>query len=53
MALLERLQDDLVHDYIKRARRLLDISRVEAGNVELKPSAIDLSELVHPASIDG
>jgi two-component system OmpR family sensor kinase len=45
MALLERLQD-LVHDYIKRATRLLDISRVEAGNVELKPSAIDLSELV-------
>jgi two-component system OmpR family sensor kinase len=45
MALLERLHD-LVHDYIKRATRLLDISRVEAGNVELKPSAIDLSELV-------
>lgn len=43
--LLERLQK-LVQDYIKRATRLLDINRVEAGNLELKPTAVDLSELV-------
>jgi two-component system, OmpR family, sensor kinase len=45
MALLERLQH-LVHDYIKRATRLLDVSRVETGNLQLQPSAIDLSGLV-------
>jgi len=45
MALMERLQH-LVYEYIKRATRLLDVSRVEAGNLQLQPSPIDLSSLV-------
>jgi two-component system OmpR family sensor kinase len=46
MLLLERLQR-LVQDYIKRATRLLDISRLEAGRLHLESSATDLSALVH------
>lgn len=44
-ALLERLQQ-AVQDYVGRATRLLDVSRVEAGNLQLKPEWIDLSQLV-------
>ena len=44
-ALLERLQR-IVQDYVKRATRLLDVSRIEAGNLRLEPSLIDLSALV-------
>jgi two-component system OmpR family sensor kinase len=46
LALLERLQH-LVQDYMKRATRLLDISRMEAGNLLLQSSHADLSTLVH------
>jgi two-component system OmpR family sensor kinase len=46
LALLERLQH-LVQDYMKRATRLLDISRIEAGNLHLQASTADLSGLVH------
>ena len=42
----ERLQH-LVQDYMKRASRLLDISRIEAGNLQLQSSHADLSGLVH------
>lgn len=44
-ALLERLQH-VVQDYVKRATRLLDVSRIEAGNLRLEPPLIDLSALV-------
>jgi len=43
--LLERLEG-LVQNYIKRATRLLDISRVEAGKLLLKPVVTELSSLV-------
>ena len=43
--LLERLQD-LVQDYVRRATKLLDVSRLEAGNFQLKPAITDLSNLV-------
>jgi signal transduction histidine kinase len=43
--LLERLQG-LVQDYMKRATRLLDISRVEAGELRLAPAVTGLSSLV-------
>ena len=36
----------LVQDYIRRATKLLDVSRIEAGNLRLEPSAVDLSALV-------
>lgn len=45
MALLERLQH-LVQDYMKRATRLLDVSRLEAGKPQLELAATDLSSLV-------
>jgi len=35
--LLERLQG-LVHDYMNRATRLLDVSRIEAGKLQLEPA---------------
>lgn len=44
-ALLERLQQ-AVQEYIGRATRLLDISRIEAGNLRLEPRPIDLSQIV-------
>ena len=44
-ALLERLQQ-AVQDYIGRATRLLDVSRIEAGNLPLEPMPVDLSQLV-------
>ena len=43
--LLERLQR-LVQDYVGRAAKLLDVSRLEAGNFQLEPAAINLSHLV-------
>lgn len=43
--LLQRLQS-AVQEFIKRATRLLDISRIEAGNFRLEPSLVDLSTLV-------
>jgi signal transduction histidine kinase len=44
-ALLERMQL-IVQDYVRRATRLLDVSRIEAGNLQLEPAATDLSALV-------
>jgi two-component system OmpR family sensor kinase len=44
-ALLESMQR-LVHDYIRRATRLLDVSRIESGNLHLEPSVTDLSAIV-------
>jgi signal transduction histidine kinase len=44
-ALLERLQQ-AVQEYVGRATRLLDVSRIEAGNLQLEASPTDLSELV-------
>lgn len=44
-ALLERLQQ-VVQEYIGRATRLLDLSRIEAGNLKLEPKPVDLSQLV-------
>jgi two-component system OmpR family sensor kinase len=43
--LLERLHQ-AVQEYIGRATRLLDISRVETDNLQLDPKPIDLSQLV-------
>lgn len=43
--LLERMQL-IVQDYVQRATRLLDVSRIQAGNLRLEPSATDLSALV-------
>jgi signal transduction histidine kinase len=43
--LLERLQR-LVQDYVQRATRLLDVSRLESGNLQLEPATTDLSHLV-------
>jgi signal transduction histidine kinase len=44
IALLERLQR-LIQDYMKRATRLLDFSRLEAGKLQLEPAMIDLTGL--------
>src|SRR3954468_9366903 len=43
--LLERMQL-LAQDFIQRSTRLLDVSRIEAGNLQLEPSQTDLSALV-------
>ncbi len=43
--LLERMQL-LTQDFIQRSMRLLDVSRIEAGNLRLEPSSTDLSALV-------
>ncbi len=43
--LLERLQL-LTHAFIERSSRLLDVSRIAAGNLHLEPSQVDLSALV-------
>jgi two-component system, OmpR family, sensor kinase len=44
-ALLERLEN-VVADYMKMATRLLDVSRLDAGNFRLHPTTTDLSTLV-------
>ena len=44
-ALLERILF-LVQNFIQRSTRLLDVSRIEAGNLQLEPSLFDLSALV-------
>lgn len=44
--LLERMQL-LAQDFIQRSTRLLDVTRVEAGNLRLAASATNLSALVH------
>lgn len=43
--LLERMQL-LAQDFIQRSTRLLDVSRIEAGNLRLEPCSTDLSALV-------
>ena len=43
--LLERVEL-LAEDFIQRAIRLLDVSRIVSGNLQLLPSTIDLSSLV-------
>jgi two-component system, OmpR family, sensor kinase len=43
--LLEHLQR-AARDFIRRATRLLDVGRIESGNLRLEPTEIDLSELV-------
>lgn len=43
--LLDRMQL-AVQEFVKRATRLLDVSRIEAGNLRLELSVIDLSVLV-------
>jgi signal transduction histidine kinase len=43
--LLENMQQ-LVESYIARATRLLDVTRIEAGNLRLELSHVDLSALV-------
>ena len=43
--LLERLQR-LVQDYVGRATKLLDVSRLEAANIQLEPADTNLSHLV-------
>src|SRR5689334_6877369 len=43
--LLESMQS-LVGNYVARATRLLDVTRIGAGNLRLEPSPVDLSALV-------
>ena len=43
--LLERMQLS-AQDFIQRSIRLLDVSRIESGNLRLLPSTVDLSSLV-------
>ena len=43
--LLDRMQM-AVQEFVKRATRLLDVSRIEAGNLRLELSVVDLSALV-------
>jgi len=43
--LLERMQL-LAQDFIQRSTRLLDVSRIEAGNLQLESSSTDVSALV-------
>ncbi len=43
--LLERMEV-LVQDYVRRATRLLDVTRVSSGDFRLEPADIDLSEVV-------
>ena len=43
--LLERMQL-LAQDFIQRSTRLLDVARIESGNLRLLPSETDLSALV-------
>jgi signal transduction histidine kinase len=45
MALLERMQR-LVEDFLRRATKLLDVSRLETGNLRLEPAVTDLSSVV-------
>ncbi len=45
---LERLQL-AVDVYMRRATTLLDLSRIAAGHLELKPGAVDLAELAQAA----
>lgn len=44
IALLERLQR-LMQEYMKRTTRLLDMSRLEAGKLQLQPAITNLSDL--------
>jgi signal transduction histidine kinase len=46
ITLLERMHG-IVQEYVRRATRLLDVSRIEAENLKLEPSIVDLSALVH------
>jgi signal transduction histidine kinase len=43
--LLEHLQH-AAQDFIRRATRLLDVGRIESGNLRLEPTETDLSDLV-------
>jgi two-component system, OmpR family, sensor kinase len=45
LVLLERLKR-LAEDFVKRSTALLDATRIEAGNLRLNPSVINLSELL-------
>jgi two-component system, OmpR family, sensor kinase len=45
-ALLERMQG-VAQTFIKRATQLLDVSRIETGNLRLEPAVTDLSALVN------
>ena len=44
--LLEHLQR-AARDFVRRATRLLDVGRIEAGNLQLEPAETDFSEVVH------
>jgi signal transduction histidine kinase len=45
ITLLEHLQR-LVHDCMRRATKLLDVSWLQSGNLQLEPVATELSQLV-------
>ena len=46
MTLLEHLQH-AARDFVRRATKLLDVGRIESGNLQLEPSSTNLSEIVH------
>ena len=43
--MLERLQR-LIQDYVRRVTKLMDVTRLESGNLQLEPAATDVSHLV-------
>ncbi len=48
---LERLQRS-VDAYIRRATTLLEVSRIDSGNLDLRTAEVDLSALVHRVATD-
>lgn len=45
MSLLEKM-DISIQDFVDRATRLLDLSRINAGNLQLRPAEADLSAIL-------
>lgn len=50
-ALLERMQR-LARDFIKRSTRLLDVSRIETGSLQVERSSTDLSSVVRLVALN-
>jgi two-component system OmpR family sensor kinase len=46
LSLLERMSL-AIQDFVDRATRLLDLSRINAGNLQLRPTEVDLSAILH------
>ena len=46
LSLLEKMSFS-IQDFVDRATRLLDLSRINAGNLQLRPTEADLSAILH------